>query len=93
MIKHVPMRKCVICGKNLPKSALLRIVKTSNNDVLFDKIGKLSGRGLYICEDINCVDKAFRSKRIEKLLNVTLKPELCSQIREYINQKNMGVTE
>ena len=47
--RKVPMRMCVGCREMKPKKELLRVVKSAEGDISFDRTGKLSGRGAYIC--------------------------------------------
>nr|WP_240495784.1 YlxR family protein [Thermoanaerobacterium sp. PSU-2] len=50
-----------------PKRELLRIVKKAHsNEVQVDLTGKLSGRGCYVCKNIDCVEKALKSKKNRK---------------------------
>lgn len=70
-MKKVPMRKCIACMESKPKKELLRIVKTSNNEIRFDSTGKLNGRGLYVCS-MECLNRAIKTKRIDKIFEINL---------------------
>ena len=65
---NLPQRSCVICRAQKNKNELLRIVKNKDNIVKVDERGKESGRGAYICYNLECLEKAKKSKRIEKSL-------------------------
>lgn len=52
-----------------PKKELFRIVRTEQNDAIFDATGKLNGRGLYICS-MDCLKKAIKTNRIEKIFEM-----------------------
>jgi hypothetical protein len=41
----------VICRERQKKNDLLRIVRTPEGQVVFDRSGRLNGRGAYICDD------------------------------------------
>jgi predicted RNA-binding protein YlxR (DUF448 family) len=41
----------VICRERRKKNDLLRIVRTTGGQVVFDRSGRLDGRGAYICDD------------------------------------------
>ena len=43
--KKVPMRQCVGCREMKAKRELIRVIKTSDNQVLVDATGKKNGRG------------------------------------------------
>ena len=66
--KKIPERQCLGCNEHKPKAELLRVVRTPDGSVSLDFKGKVSGRGAYICHDIECLKKARRSKRIERNL-------------------------
>ena len=60
--KKIPMRTCIACRTERPKKELLRIVRTKDGVFSLDKTGKVSGRGAYICNDKNCIDKLIKKK-------------------------------
>ncbi len=70
--KKIPMRKCVGCNESKSKKELVRIVRSPEGDISLDTTGKKSGRGAYICPSADCLKKAVRSKRIDKILEVTV---------------------
>lgn len=39
------------------KKDLIRIVKNKENKIKIDRTGKLEGRGAYICDNIECLEK------------------------------------
>ena len=49
--RRVPTRTCVICRERRKKYDLLRIVRTPEGQVVFDRSGRLDGRGAYIGDD------------------------------------------
>ena len=59
--KHVPMRMCAVSREKLPKSELVRFVKTEDGIVL-DESGKLKGRGLNMKPDVEIVELAIKKK-------------------------------
>lgn len=64
--KKIPMRMCIGCGEMKPKKELIRAVKSPEGEISLDFTGKKSGRGAYICRDIQCLEKARKSRRFEK---------------------------
>ena len=58
MQKKQPQRTCMGCNQKKDKKDLIRIVKNKENVINVDKTGKMQGRGAYICNDINCLEKA-----------------------------------
>ena len=75
--RHVPIRMCVVCRETSVKRSLLRVVRTAGEDptVIFDKNGKASGRGAYVCAVKECIEKAVKQKRFERSLNVSSVPD------------------
>ena len=82
--RKIPMRSCVVTREKLPKQELLRIVKTTDGNVVADISGKINGRGAYIKKDIEVLSKAMKSKILEKHLEVTISDELYDEIRKKI---------
>ncbi len=70
--KKIPMRKCVGCNESKSKKELVRIVRSPEGDISLDTTGKKSGRGAYICPSADCLKKAVKSKRIDRILEVTV---------------------
>ncbi len=83
--KKIPMRMCSGCREMKPKQELIRIVRTPDGDVLVDTKGKVSGRGTYVCKNIDCLEKSIKTKSLSRSLDVTLSEEIISQLRENIN--------
>jgi len=80
--KKIPNRLCVGCQQTKPKKELIRIVKNKQNEVTIDKTGKKPGRGVYICPDIECLNKARKSKRLERSLGVSIDEQIFRQLEE-----------
>lgn len=67
-VKKVPIRTCVGCRMEKPKKELVRIVRTPEGEVVYDASGKRSGRGAYICPNLECLALAKKSKALERAL-------------------------
>ncbi len=83
-MKKIPQRTCMGCNEKKDKQKLIRIVKNKDNEIHVDKTGKMEGRGAYICEDIKCLDKVIKSKRLEKVLDIHLSDEIYESVRGVI---------
>ena len=86
MNKKIPMRSCVVTKERLPKGELLRIVKTPEGNVMADISGKLNGRGAYIKKDISVLDKAKKTKILDRLLETDIDDKVYDEIYEIINK-------
>jgi hypothetical protein len=62
-MKHIPQRTCVACRQIKPKRELIRIVRTPDGVIRVDETGKANGRGIYLCRNRTCWDKAVGSSR------------------------------
>ncbi len=92
--RKIPMRKCIGCQESFPKKELCRIVKTKVEDnnpetrdveiVKFDATGKLNGRGAYICKNMDCFEKAIKSKRLSRSLEIEIPTEIYDEIKSEI---------
>ena len=67
------------------KSTLLRIVKTPNGTVEVDPTGKTIGRGAYLKADKATLEKAKKTKALEKALEVKISDEVYEKIGRYLN--------
>lgn len=56
--------------------------------IFIDKTGKANGRGAYICDDSECLEKAIKSKRLERCFETAIADELYSELRNEIIHKN-----
>lgn len=83
--KKIPMRSCVITKEKLPKGELLRIVKCPDGTICVDETGKLNGRGAYIKKDISVLEKAIKSKILERVLEAKIDDEVYEKIKNIIN--------
>ncbi len=81
---YQPQRTCMGCNNKKDKKDLIRIVKNKQNEVSVDITGKQNGRGAYICNDIQCLEKVIKSKRLEKILDIKISEEIYENIRGVI---------
>lgn len=84
--KKIPMRSCVVTREKLPKGELLRIVRTPEGKVIIDESGRLNGKGAYIKKDILVLEKAKKSKILDKTLETEITQELYDEISNIINK-------
>ena len=82
--RKIPMRSCVVTREKLPKVELLRIVRTTDGDIIADISGKINGRGAYIKKDIAVLEKAIKSKVLERQLETTISDDVYEEIRKII---------
>ena len=83
-MKKLPQRTCMGCNEKKDKKDLIRIVKNKNGEISIDKTGKQEGRGAYICNKVECLDKVIKSKRLEKVLETKISSEIYEALRGVI---------
>lgn len=76
MNKKIPMRQCVGCREMKPKRDLIRVIRTSEDEILIDTTGKKNGRGAYTCPSRECLDRAIKSKGLERSLKIAIPKEI-----------------
>ena len=86
----IPMRQCSACRGHFEKRQLLRIVRTPDGNVLPDSRGKISGRGVYICRNEECLNKAIKTKALSRALEVPISDETLESIRQMIREMPNG---
>lgn len=74
--KKIPMRMCLGCGEMKPKKDLVRAVKNKEGEISLDLTGKKSGRGAYICKDMECFKKARKARKFEKEFSCKIEEEV-----------------
>lgn len=76
--KKIPMRQCVGCHEMKDKKSMIRIIKTASleepekAEFLLDTTGRKNGRGAYICPKKECLEKAVKSKGLERSFKMSI---------------------
>jgi len=86
-VKNIPQRTCIGCNCQKDKNNLIRVVKDNNSQISIDRTGKAAGRGAYICDNIECLDKAIKSKKLEKNFNMGISNEIYENLGGVISGK------
>lgn len=81
MAKKIPMRMCVACREMQPKKELVRVVRTPEGAVILDVTGRANGRGAYLCKKSACLEKAIKSRALERALETKIEPETYETLR------------
>lgn len=83
-VKRIPTRKCVGCGINIAKKDLIRIVRNKNDEIFVDITGKANGRGVYICNSVECLEKAFKNNELSKSLKSKIDEDIYDELNKII---------
>ena len=84
--KKIPQRQCLGCNEHKPKRELLRVVRSPEGEISLDFTGKKSGRGAYICQNVRCLKKARKSRRIDRSLECTVPEEVYDRMEQELTE-------
>ena len=70
--KKIPMRRCAGCMTSRPKKELIRIVSQGDGHIALDASGRANGRGVYLCPDPACLEKARKKNALSRSLGMKL---------------------
>ena len=90
MQKKIPQRQCMGCRERKAKKDMIRVVRGTDGVVSLDFGGKLNGRGAYICPDPSCLQKAQKSKALERSLEVAIPEEVYLRLTKEMGAKSNG---
>ncbi|MGL5270132.1 MAG: RNase P modulator RnpM [Selenomonadaceae bacterium] len=79
--KKLPERMCLGCQQLHIKRELIRIVRSPEGEFSIDLTGKKSGRGAYICNNVECFDKAVKERRFEKSFKSAIDNKIYEELR------------
>ncbi len=87
MSGKTPLRMCVACRQMRPKKELVRVVRTPGTPetppaVVIDQTGKANGRGAYVCNDAACLERAQKTRALERALACAVSPEVFAMLKE-----------
>ncbi len=89
-VKKTPMRKCIGCGEMKSKREMLRVLRTTENEIALDATGRKNGRGAYLCRSQECFQKAEKSKGLERSLKVAIPKEVYQSLEKEIEKLAKG---
>ena len=84
-MKKMPQRTCIGCNVKKDKKDLIRIVKNKQKEINIDKTGKQDGRGADICNKEECLKKAIKSRRLERVFEMKITDEIYDNLKNLIN--------
>lgn len=86
-MKKIVQRTCMGCNLKKEKKELIRLVFNKNNELFVDETGKAQGRGAYICNDVKCLEKLIKTKRLERVFETKIDDKLYENIRGVIIER------
>ena len=85
-VKKIPMRTCVITQEKYPKKELIRVVRTPDKEIIIDITGKTNGRGAYLKKDIEVINLARKSKKLERPLDATIPDAIYDELIKIVGE-------
>ncbi|MCI5836530.1 MAG: YlxR family protein [Veillonellaceae bacterium] len=81
-VRKVPLRRCIGCNEQKDKRELVRIVANAAGGIFKDETGKAPGRGAYVCRSRECLEKAYKSRGLERSLKRAVPKEVYESLSE-----------
>lgn len=84
--KKIPLRQCIGCGEMKNKKEMIRVLKTSEDEIILDATGRKNGRGAYLCPSMECFKKAVKSKGLERSFKMAIPKEVYETLEKEMEQ-------
>ena len=84
-VKKVPLRKCIGCNEMKNKKEMIRVLKTTDDQIILDATGKKNGRGAYLCFSKECLQKAMKSRGLERSLKMPIPQEVYESLERKLD--------
>ena len=63
---HIPIRTCISCNTKRAKRVLIRLAVDSSGCLVRDDVGRIGGRGVYICNREACYEQLTKTKHLTR---------------------------
>ena len=73
-----PLRQCTGCRE----MKMIRVLKTPENEIVLDATGRKNGRGAYVCLSQECLEKAVKSRGLERSLKMAVPAEVYEDLKK-----------
>jgi len=68
------------------KKEMIRILKTEAGGIVLDATGRKNGRGAYICPSCGCLEKAVKSRGLDRSFKMTVPKEVYEALEKEMEQ-------
>ncbi|MCI8431411.1 MAG: YlxR family protein [Lachnospiraceae bacterium] len=85
-VRKMPMRRCIGCGEMKSKREMLRVLRTTEDEIILDATGRKNGRGAYLCRSADCFQKAVKSRGLERSLKTMIPAEVYESLEKEIEK-------
>ena len=80
-----PLRQCTGCREMKSKKEMIRVLKTPENEIELDATGRKNGRGAYVCLSQECLEKAVKSRGLERSLKMAVPAEVYEDLKKELS--------
>ena len=80
-----PLRQCTGCREMKSKKEMIRVLKTPENEIVLDATGRKNGRGAYVCLSQECLEKAVKSRGLERSLTMAVPAEVYEDLKKELS--------
>ena len=80
-VKKIPMHMCIITREKCEKKDLIRIVRTPEKNIIIDETGKANGKGAYLKKDKEVIEKAQKTKALNRVLEVEIPDSIFEELK------------
>jgi predicted RNA-binding protein YlxR (DUF448 family) len=68
------------------KKEMVRVLKTTEDEIVIDTTGKKNGRGAYLCFSKECLQKAAKNKGLERSLKCAIPKEIYDSLEKELDK-------
>ena len=85
-MKKIPQRMCLITREKYDKRDLIRVVRNKELGVMVDNTGKVNGKGAYLKKDKEVIEKAKKTKALERALETEIPESIYEELNKLVNE-------
>lgn len=85
-MKKVPLRQCIGCQEMKSKKEMIRVIKTTEDEIMLDATGRKNGRGAYLCPSMECLKKAVKGKGLERSFKMAIPKEVYETLEKEMEE-------
>ena len=85
-MKKIPLRQCIGCGEMKSKKEMIRVLKTTEDEIVIDATGRKNGRGAYLCPSMECFKKAVKGRGLERSFKMAIPREVYETLEKEMEE-------
>ncbi len=76
-----------------PKKEMIRVLKDTDGNMQLDFTGKKSGRGAYLCKNMNCLQAAKKGHRLERSFGCRVAETVYEEMEHALQTELAGASD